>query len=705
MPRQGPIDAVRPRPRRASGLMVRVLVGEAGIIALVAVVMTTFTAAVRDHQRATRQGAQSAQVLNASQLIERKVIDLETGVRGYADTGQRRFLTPWSEARATLPGELAQLRRLVDDRGQERRVAALQSSVGSYITGYTVPFVARPRPLRGAALIAFTVRGKTLLDALRARFSHFDATEQSLQASRDRRSAATDRKLVVIGAGAGLVIALTIVLFLALVARLIVVPLRRVIAACAAFAAGERDVRAPVTGRGELRELGWAFNEMAERLSARELELQAAARALERERLALDEAQRIAYVGSWWWDTGADEATWSLEMYRIFGREPGRGPATGDEFFAYLHPDDRQRVAAAYDQTFGDQGSFELDYRIVPENGSALTLHALGRRDRDRPGCYAGTVQDVTELRLAELGRRRQRDYAAAITSSMREGFMLMRDGVILEVNDALCELTGFSRAELLGVGVPYPFWAPEAVEEIARERKLIRGERGHEFEATYMRKDGTRFDASITAVAARSADGEPLGYVSTVRDISERKRIEAELQRLATHDPLTGLANYRVLHERLRAEVARATRHRHPLSVAVLDLDHFKDVNDRYGHPTGDRVLFEAAQRLGAVAREGELLARVGGEEFAWILNSEGLDAIAATERARRAISATPFAGVGTVTISIGVCDLQAAGGREHLYQRADQALYWSKRHGRNRSSRYSSEIAYELASSDITA
>jgi diguanylate cyclase (GGDEF)-like protein len=164
-------------------------------------------------------------------------------------------------------------------------------------------------------------------------------------------------------------------------------------------------------------------------------------------------------------------------------------------------------------------------------------------------------------------------------------------------------------------------------------------------------------------------------------------------------------MANHRVLHEQLNTEVARANRHGHPLSLAVLDLDHFKRINDKHGHPAGDRVLCETARRLQTLARAGELLARVGGEEFAWILNAGGLDAFAAAERARSTISATPFPGVGTVTLSVGVCDLtdasdfSDASGSEDLYRRADQALYSAKRHGRNRTVRYSPETARELA------
>ena len=297
---------------------------------------------------------------------------------------------------------------------------------------------------------------------------------------------------------------------------------------------------------------------------------------LEQQRLALDDAQRLARVGSWSWDTEHDQATWTTEMYTIFDRDPDRGPATSDELFAHVHPEDREQLAAGYASTFGGGPSFELDYRIVLDSGVTRTLHGLGRRDPDRPGIYVGTVQDVTELRQVERQLRRERDYGAVITSSMHEGFILTRDGAILEVNQALCELTGFTREELVGACAPYPFWAPESAEEISRQRALI-GERGHDFEATYMRKDGTRFDASITSVAARTADGELLGYVSTVRDVSERKRHLGELERLATHDPLTGLANHRVFHERLYAEAARASRNRQPLSVAILDVDHFK--------------------------------------------------------------------------------------------------------------------------------
>jgi diguanylate cyclase (GGDEF)-like protein/PAS domain S-box-containing protein len=425
-------------------------------------------------------------------------------------------------------------------------------------------------------------------------------------------------------------------------------------------------------------------------------------RSLRAQRVALDDAQRIAHMGSWSWDTGTDEAAWTAEMYTIFGRAPERGPATGAELFAHVHPDDRERFATDYAEAFGGRPSFEFDCRIVVGDGCQRTVHGLGRRDPDRPGVYVGTVQDVTELRQAERRLRRERDYGAAITSSMHEGFMLTRDSTILEVNPALSLMTGFTRGELLGAHTPYPFWAPESSEQILRQRALI-DEHGHDFETTYVRKDGTRFDAAITSVAARAADGELLGYVSTIRDVSERKRHLVELERLATHDPLSGLANHRVFHERLRAEVARAARNRQPLSVAILDLDHFKEINDRHGHPAGDSVLRELGRRLRESTREGELVARVGGEEFAWLLNAEGPEALAGAERLREAVISTPFEQVGAVTVSIGICGLRGTSDPDELYRGADQALYLAKNQGRNRACLLLPEPAAERTTSTV--
>jgi diguanylate cyclase (GGDEF)-like protein len=123
-----------------------------------------------------------------------------------------------------------------------------------------------------------------------------------------------------------------------------------------------------------------------------------------------------------------------------------------------------------------------------------------------------------------------------------------------------------------------------------------------------------------------------------------------------------------------------------------ILDLDRFKQVNDEHGHLVGDRVLQEVAQRLSSHVREGEVLARVGGEEFAWILpDADAQGAFAAAERARLAVSDSPIPPLDAVTVSAGVCDLEHAQTITALYEHADRALYSAKQEGRDRTVRYS--------------
>jgi diguanylate cyclase (GGDEF)-like protein len=153
-----------------------------------------------------------------------------------------------------------------------------------------------------------------------------------------------------------------------------------------------------------------------------------------------------------------------------------------------------------------------------------------------------------------------------------------------------------------------------------------------------------------------------------------------------AATDPVTGLANHRKFHERLNSEVERASRHGRVLSLALFDLDHFKQINDTHGHQTGDTVLAEVAQRLAAVARTGEVVARIGGEEFAWLMPETTQEAAyLASERARRAIQKTPFQIAGPLTISAGVASNQHADSTDALFSAADRALYSAKHNGRN--------------------
>ena len=167
-----------------------------------------------------------------------------------------------------------------------------------------------------------------------------------------------------------------------------------------------------------------------------------------------------------------------------------------------------------------------------------------------------------------------------------------------------------------------------------------------------------------------------------------------AQLDRLASTDHLTGLWNRRAFEEHLGAEVERAARHSRPMSLLVIDVDRFKHINDTHGHPVGDRVLVEIAARLRAASRAGEIVARIGGEEFASILpETDAEGALAAAARLRAAITERPFPEVGSLTVSAGVCDLADAPDAAELFRLADVALYRAKAEGRDRAVRYAPE------------
>jgi diguanylate cyclase (GGDEF)-like protein/PAS domain S-box-containing protein len=395
----------------------------------------------------------------------------------------------------------------------------------------------------------------------------------------------------------------------------------------------------------------------------------------------------------------------------------GRARATlmGERDNEITHPDDRARdVELAWRILRGELDSAQLEKRFLRPDGSIVWVISNMTYLRDETGtgiAWVGQWQDVTAHRAAEIELRRERDLSAAMLSAMHEGFCLIGpDNRVAQVNDAMCELVGWPREEIVGCGWPYP-WVPE--DEVEQQTRVAANwlTLGHGESDGFLlqRRDGGRFHASITSALATGPAGELLGNVVTIRDISDRKLHEAELARLATHDTLTGLANHHRFHERLAEEIARGRRHGTPLSLAILDLDHFKQINDTCGHPAGDRVLAEVGARFRALTRVGEEMARVGGEEFAWILPAtDGAGAYAAAERARRAIEGEPFAGVGNLTVSIGVCDAGDAGesaDAAELYRLADVALYWAKDHGRNLVFRYCSETAARLASQTRSA
>jgi diguanylate cyclase (GGDEF)-like protein len=176
-----------------------------------------------------------------------------------------------------------------------------------------------------------------------------------------------------------------------------------------------------------------------------------------------------------------------------------------------------------------------------------------------------------------------------------------------------------------------------------------------------------------------------------------------AHLLAQATSDPLTGLLNHRAFQQRVETEVRRAQRYERPLALVLLDLDYFKSINDAYGHQAGDAALMQAATLLEAGARAGDILGRIGGDEFALLLpETLAAGALTIAERWAAEFRAAPVGVASHLTMSAGVCDLTQAKDGKELLQLADGALYWAKNQGRDNVVVYSPEVVVELSDTD---
>ena len=209
--------------------------------------------------------------------------------------------------------------------------------------------------------------------------------------------------------------------------------------------------------------------------------------------------------------------------------------------------------------------------------------------------------------------------------------------------------------------------------------------------EETFRCKNGQLLPISVS-VSAIIKDQKPAGIVVAFHDITERKKFQLELERRAQIDALTGLNNRCHFYELAEQEIVRTRRYGKPLAIMMLDVDHFKPINDTYGHQAGDMVL----QQLSAVClqtmREIDVIGRVGGEEFAILLpEASGAQALEAAERLRAAVAASVVQleeGVSIFfNVSIGVAALtETDQGVTAMLKRADEAMYAAKNSGRNR-------------------
>lgn len=264
-----------------------------------------------------------------------------------------------------------------------------------------------------------------------------------------------------------------------------------------------------------------------------------------------------------------------------------------------------------------------------------------------------------------------------------------------VDVNEETCRILGYSREELfLCTWAELTHPGDLAADEEQFQRMLRREIDGYELEKRFIRKDGT-IVYTLLAGGCGPIGNQPVEicYVNLI-DITPRKQLEAELmaanqqlQALATTDGLTGAWNRRQMEAIIQQAIDRCDRHGAPLTLIMADIDHFKKINDRLGHPAGDQALIEFCRRIQLHLRRSDGFGRWGGEEFMILLDhTDAPAARALAEKLRQLIAESPFPQVGTVTASFGVAQRREREAAADWIQRADHQLYIAKECGRNR-------------------
>lgn len=389
----------------------------------------------------------------------------------------------------------------------------------------------------------------------------------------------------------------------------------------------------------------------------------------------------------------------------LFGLRHDNLCATGIDLVSrHMLPGDYEAaigsIAALAKANPGQRVPCSVEYRLRSVDGQVRHYHdsmTIEVAADGTPLAVAGVAVDVSQRAATELALKEAEGKFRGTIEAAQVGIFVLQNATFSYANQFLLSAFGYASEDLLGKLGPVDLVVPEQREMLIDQvKRRAAGEPGKAYEINALRKDGTIFPARILGTPT-TINGLPAS-VGTLVDISEQKAAENKIRELAEFDPLTGLPNRRLLHDRFAQMVAVAEREQSDLALIFLDLDHFKRINDSLGHSVGDDLLCAVAERLSSVIRKIDTLARLGGDEFIFAL--PGIQAATAAEVARRLLEvcASPFSVAGhdlTISPSLGI-SLYPRDGKdlEALLCNADTAMYKAKELGRNNFQFYASEM-----------
>ncbi len=424
--------------------------------------------------------------------------------------------------------------------------------------------------------------------------------------------------------------------------------------------------------------------DMTERVRERDIALHA--------QRQLAEAQRVAQIGSFEADLLTGAYYWSDELYRLLGFDTDVAP-TVERFMSRIAEEDRVQLEVAIAGCLERGTSWVLSHRIVVPDEPVrwVETRVVGEIDANgTPFRLTGTLRDNTEKREANrVAEEAQKRFEVGFEQAGVGTAILDMNGLPVRLNAAVCDLLGRPEEELLGRSWE-GFTHPDEVS--LKDAVLANVAAGHDTyaaERRFLRSDGSVMWTSLYLTMVRDDAGAPTYYLVQLQDITERKGLEAELVHQALHDSLTGLANRGLLKDRMSSMLAGARHRGAHLGVIVVNIDHFKTINDTYGHGVGDDLLCEAARIIAACIREVDTVARFGGDEFVIVCEDDtGQETATVARVVREAVEGHYVVGIHEMqlTASIGVAVSDDAATPETLLRDADAAMSRAKGLGRDR-------------------
>lgn len=362
-----------------------------------------------------------------------------------------------------------------------------------------------------------------------------------------------------------------------------------------------------------------------------------------------------------------------------------------DLWRTHIHPDDTAKVCTEMECLF-EKGAHTYEYRWQNADGRYIWIQdslKLIVREDNTIMYMIGMWENITERKHMELKLRaseeRFRHIAELTTDWVWE---VDEHGTYVYSGEKVYNLLGYTPEEVCGK-TPFDFMPPEEAKRIGEIFKnIVSEQKPFSFlENTNLHKDGHKVILETSGIPLHNEDGTLQGYFGTEHDVTKHKQIEEEIKRLATTDPLTGIANRREFNTQLEKEIERSKRYATSFSLVMYDIDYFKRVNDTFGHDAGDTVLQTLTTIVKSNIRTVDIVARWGGEEFMILMpQSDGTTAAEAAEKLRQKIVEHPFEPVGSLTVSFGVTPFKPQDNSDTLVKRVDDALYQAKEHGRNR-------------------